>query len=62
MLVDLLEREPLPGLLVLDEVDRAVGSVGDQLHHVKVLLPGGLASELLSGDGSCSARVLTVRS
>ena len=60
VLVDLLEGEPLAGLLVLDEVDGAVGPVGYQLHHLKVLLARRLSPEVLAGDGGSPARVLAV--
>ena len=40
LLVDLLEGEPLPRLLVLDEVDGPVGAVRDQLQLLKVVVGG----------------------
>ena len=42
MLVDLLQRQPLAGVSVPDEVHRAVRPVGHQLDHLKVLLAGRL--------------------
>ena len=60
VLVDLLEGEPLAGLLVLDEVDGAVRPVGYQLHHLKILLARRLSPEVLAGDGGSPARVLAV--
>ena len=62
VLVDLLERKALPGLLVFDEVDGAVGPVGDELDHVKVVFARRLAPEVFPGHGAGHARVFAVRS
>ena len=62
VLVDLLEGEALPGLLVFDEVDCAVGPVGDEFDHVKVVLARRLAPEVFAGHGPGNARVFAVRS
>ena len=63
MLVDLLEGEALSVLLVLDQVHRAVGTVGDELRHLEILLAGRFRLEgLATGDGVGAARVLAVGS
>ncbi len=61
MLVYLLESEALPGVLVLDEVDGSVRPVGNELHHLEVLLAGRLALEVLPGYGAGPGGVLAVR-
>ena len=61
MLVYLLESEALPGVLVLDEVDGSVRPVGNELHHLEVLLAGSLALEVLPGYGAGPGGVFAVR-
>jgi hypothetical protein len=62
VLVNLLESEALPGVLVLDEVDGSVRPVRNELHHLEVLLARRLALEVLPGYGAGPGGVFAVRS
>ena len=52
MLVNFLQGKPLSRLLVFDEVDGAVGTVGDELDNIIVFLARGPRLWAITGYGT----------